>query len=218
MPEGWSVTYADKPVKTSDGTPLMVPTEGLAEAIAEEWRAQDLPKKNTGTMPLYRIACMALDYTTTERQMVEDELCRFAQSDTLCYQVEYPEQLATLQMAEWQPLVKWAGELLGAPFHITCTVTPLPEDPALEQALRAYITPMDTFTLAGLLQAARLSTSIIIATALKEQKLDASIAWRLAYLEEQTQQEIWGADEEAAVRLEDIHTELQAVERYFSVL
>lgn len=215
-PEGWVVTLLSKPVKTADGSALIVPTEALAHAIADEWRAQELPKINTGSMPLYRIACMAIDYVRTQRSMVEEELCRFAQSDTLCYQVEYPEGLATQQMAEWQPLVKWAGSELGASFHITCTVTPLPHDDALHAAVQTYISPFDDYTLAALLHAARVATSLIIALAVKAQHVDGETAWHLAYMEELYQRGEWGEDEEATAKLDVARAELCAAAHFFT--
>ncbi len=85
-----------------------MPTRALAEAIAEEWRAQ---KENidTKSMPLTGLAMAAIDGA----RMAEQALA-FARSDLLCYRAEAPPELAARQAASWDSLLDWAHEKYGA--------------------------------------------------------------------------------------------------------
>ena len=38
--QGWIVALDGRPLKTQGGQPQVVPTEALAERLAEEWRGQ----------------------------------------------------------------------------------------------------------------------------------------------------------------------------------
>ncbi|MGL6210132.1 MAG: ATP12 family protein, partial [Paracoccaceae bacterium] len=88
---GFAITLDGRPVKTPAKTPLVVPTEGLARAIAAEWDAQTgLVKPDT--MPFTRTANSALDKVAPQFNEVVDMLAAYGETDLLCYRAIGPEE------------------------------------------------------------------------------------------------------------------------------
>jgi chaperone required for assembly of F1-ATPase len=81
---GYAVQLDGKPVKTPAQQPLVVATAALAEAMADEWRAQG-EKINPDTMPITRIVTIAIDRVPHDRAALIDEITRYAGTDLLCY-------------------------------------------------------------------------------------------------------------------------------------
>ena len=56
-----------RPVRTPARNVLVLPSEGLAQAVAEEWRAQD-DRVDPRTMPLTGLANAAIDRIAPDRE------------------------------------------------------------------------------------------------------------------------------------------------------
>src|SRR5262249_43361376 len=78
--DGFGVTLDGKPVATPAGRPLVLPSEGLAEAIAEEWRSQEVTIKPAG-MPLTTLATTAIDRLIPAPASAVAEIAAYAESD-----------------------------------------------------------------------------------------------------------------------------------------
>lgn len=75
--DGWEVVLDDKPVRTPGKKPLILPTEALAHAIAEEWDAQgDIIDPNA--MPLTRAANSAIEKVAPQFDEVAAMLANMA--------------------------------------------------------------------------------------------------------------------------------------------
>ena len=61
---GWGVSLDGRPVRTPARAPLVVPTRPLADAIAEEWRADEIDPR---AMPLTGLANAAVDHITRDK-------------------------------------------------------------------------------------------------------------------------------------------------------
>ena len=77
---GHAVTLDGRGAKTPGGHPLALPNAALAEAVAAEWDAQsdDIAPE---TMPMMRLATVALDNVAPRRADVVDEIVGFGASD-----------------------------------------------------------------------------------------------------------------------------------------
>ena len=114
--EGGFVIHLDgRPVKTPGKALLTLPTEAIAKAVAAEWAAQE-KQINPGAMPLTRISNSALDAVSIRFGEVADDITRFAGNDALCYRADDPQSLIDTQRRLWDPVVDWAGGLLGGRF------------------------------------------------------------------------------------------------------
>ena len=67
-------------MRTPAGGTLVIPARGLAEAIAEEWSAQD-ERVVPATMPLMQLMATALDRVAASRPGVIDQLIRYGETD-----------------------------------------------------------------------------------------------------------------------------------------
>src|SRR5690349_5229852 len=73
------VSLDGKPVKTPGGAVLALPSEALAESVADEWRAQEATIKPQ-TMLLTKLANTAIDRVASNPASVREQLLAFAKS------------------------------------------------------------------------------------------------------------------------------------------
>ncbi|MBV8169851.1 MAG: ATPase, partial [Alphaproteobacteria bacterium] len=101
--DGFGVALDGKTVRTPAGGTLVIPARGLAEAIAEEWSAQD-ERVVPASMPLMQLMVTALDRVAATRTDAIEQLVRYGETDLLCYRATEPPELVERQVAMWQPL------------------------------------------------------------------------------------------------------------------
>ena len=109
----FGIALDSRPLRTPRRARVRLPTQALADAVADEWRAQ---KDNirAETMPLTRLANIAHDGATGDPDAAVARLARYAETDLLCYRAADPPALARRQSALWQPVVEWAAARYGA--------------------------------------------------------------------------------------------------------
>jgi chaperone required for assembly of F1-ATPase len=196
-PAGFTVHLDGRAVKTPAKNPLILPTENLAQLIADEWDAQ------TGlvrpeTMPMTRRANSALEKVAPQREAVIAELARYGGCDLLCYRAPSPQELAHRQAASWQPLLDWAAQDLAAPLRVTTGINAVEQPPESLGALRAKVAEFDNFGLAGLHDLVAISGSLVLALATAYKVVSPETGFALSRIDEAWQAEHWGQDEEAA--------------------
>ena len=108
--DGHRILLDGRPMRTPAKSVLVVPTRGLAEAIAGEWHeVPETAEINASHLPLTRLAATGLDRVTTQRARVIEDTAKYAASDMLCYRASVPDSLVKRQSETWQPLLDWAG-------------------------------------------------------------------------------------------------------------
>ena len=112
---GFPVLLDGKKVATPARRTLAVPARALAEAITQEWNAQQ-DVINPARMPLTRLAHAVIDAVTERPQAVAEEVANYLGSDLLFYRAEAPAGLIARQAQSWDPLLAWAHDALGARF------------------------------------------------------------------------------------------------------
>lgn len=213
---GFTVRLDARAVKTPAKSPLVVPTLAMAEAIAEEWDAQQgLVKPDT--MPVTRAANSAIDKVAVQFDEVAGLLAAYGESDLLCYRAERPVELVARQAVVWDPLIEWCATELSAPLTVTAGVVHVTQ-PAesvrhLAQAVRAF----SPFHLAAVHDLIAISGSLVLALAVTRGRISVDEAWELSRIDESWQNEQWGVDEDAAV-LEAFKREaLHAAARFYAL-
>ena len=214
---GFGIALDGKPLRTPAGTPIVVPTERLAQAIAAEWAGQ-AAVLHPDRAPLTTIACTALDRIAERRSQVHDELLEYAQTELVCHRAEEPPVLASRQTAIWQPLLDWLAREFAAPLAITKGVIAKPQRPASLAALERALASFDDFPLAALSVAVTAAGSLVIGLALATREIDAARAFDAAELDATYQLERWGKDAEATKRRSRIKDDLVAAERFIALL
>lgn len=194
---GWTVQLDGRAVKTPAKTLLVVPTEGLAQAIAAEWDAQQGEVK-PDTMPYTRTANSAIDKVAVQFDDVATMLSAYGGSDHLCYRATGPEMLVARQAAGWDPLLAWAAQSLDLHLTVTAGIMHIAQPEAALARANALVARLNPFQLAAFHDLVALSGSLVIALAVIHGRLDPQAAWSLSRIDEDWQIEEWGADEEAA--------------------
>lgn len=214
---GFVIRLDGRPVRTPKKSELRLPTATLAEAVAEEWRAQGeriVPQ----SMPLCRLANTAIDWVAPERETVRGLLAGYGETDLVCYFAPEPEELAARQAAAWRPLIDWATRSYDARLRVTRALLPEPQDAAALAALRQAVERYDDMRLMALHDLVTISGSLVIGLALTEGEVDLDRGWSAAQVEELYQAAKWGEDAEAAARRARLKGEMAAALRFLALL
>jgi chaperone required for assembly of F1-ATPase len=214
--DGFAILLDGRPVRTPRKTALILPTEGLAQAVAAEWQAQT-GTVNPATMPFTRTANSAIDSVAIQFDAVADMLSAYGETDLLCYRATGPEALVARQAAGWDPLLDWAGTTLQAPLRFTAGVMHVDQPPASLAALSAAVRTLTPFQLAAFHDLVALSGSLVLALAVTRGRLTAEAAWSLSRVDEDWQIEEWGEDEDAAVMAAHKQADFLQADRFFAL-
>jgi chaperone required for assembly of F1-ATPase len=212
----YSVLLDGKPVKTPNHADLVLPRRELAEAIAEEWRAQG-EDIDPAAMFLTKCAITAIDQTAGHEGVVVDDILAYA-NDLLCYRAESSEDLKARQSESWDPLLDWLESRYGVKLMIGAGVAPIRQEEEALAKLRAAIGAHDAYVLTALYAAAALCGSLVLALALLEGRLTAEDAFALSRLDEEYQAEKWGRDARAELRARALEGELDAAARFMRLV
>lgn len=214
---GFAVLLDGRPVRTPAKKPLVVPTEALAAALAEEWSAQKV-SIDPATMPLTRIVNSALDGVTGREAEVRAEIVKYAGGDLLLYRADGPAALVALQARHWDALVKWAEGFLGGRFVLAEGIMPVTQPQKTLDTVAAKLANIEALPLAGLHVIMTLTGSTLLALAHAEGRISAEVAWAAAHVDEDYQIEKWGTDSEAEARRAHRWREMQAASRLLATL
>ena len=216
-----TVLLDGRALRTPLKKPLHLPTRALAEAIAAEWRAQE-ERINPAAMPLTGLANAAIDKAADEqeRAALTKHIGELAAHDLLCYRADEATQpeLAVRQRAQWDPLLDWAAQALGARLHCAQGIMPVTQPQEAIDALLPRYRQADAFAFIALFAMATLSRSAVLPLALLHGRIDAEQGWRAATLEEQWNMEQWGTDEQAQRQLEEKEQAFLAAARFLRLL
>ncbi|SER63617.1 ATP12 family chaperone protein [Sphingobium sp. YR768] len=196
---GFAIQLDGRPVRTPARALLALPTQALAEAVAEEWRAQG-ETVEPASMPMTGLANAAIDHVAANKADFAAGVARYAQSDLLCYRADGPDTLVARQAAAWEPLLDWARARYGVAFAVTQGIIPVPQPDETLARLEAAVVALDSFTLTGLSTLVTLSGSLVCGLALVEGGEDRDTIWQAAEIDEAWQVEQWGEDAEASAR------------------
>ncbi|MEP3047658.1 MAG: ATP12 family protein [Roseibium sp.] len=193
---GFAIHLDGRPVKTPGKSTLTLPTAVLGAAVAAEWDAQE-KEIDPARMPLTRISNSAQDAVAAKFDEVADEITNFAGNDALCYRADTPDSLVTSQRTTWDPVVDWAGDLLGGRFLLIEGIIHAAQPDSLLTAFRARIGVLTPLKLAAFHTATSLTGSALLALALLEEHLGSEGVWKAAHVEEDFNIERWGEVTEA---------------------
>jgi len=212
---GGNAVYLDaNRLSTPGRAALLLPTLALGEAIAEEWRAQGEAIRPE-TMPLTRLANVAVERTPPSRAALALQLAQFGETDLLHHRAEEPPELAARQAQAWDPVLDWAEEALGLRLQVvTGVIAPLRDASRLAELAEGE----DDFRLTGLAHGAALFGSAFLAFALRHGRLTAAEAFALSRIDEAFQTEQWGKDAEAEERAARLQAEALALGRFLQLL
>ena len=186
-------------IKTPLKSPFQLPTQSLAQAVAEEWNAQE-KFINMGAMPLTKLANTAIDRSGPERAFVTGQVLEFAGTDLVCYRASEPTSLLELHDRHWTPIVAWARDALGAEMVVTTGIRHVAQSNEALTAVSRHLDTLNAFELTAAHNLTTLTGSALIALMLVAQAISPDEAWVAAHVDEDFQIAQWGEDFEAAKR------------------
>ena len=214
---GWAILLDGRSLKTPARAALAVPTQALAEAIAEEWRSVG-ETVDPRAMPLTGLANAAIDRVAPDRQAFAQGLARYAEADLACYRVEGPRELVAQQELSWDPLLAWARRRYDVDFATTCGLMHVAQPGATVERLSHAIAALDAFQLAGLSPLVTVGGSLVAGLAVIEKAIGADEAWKAVSIDEQWQLDQWGADAEAEKALDNRRRDFMAGARLLELV
>ena len=213
---GWQVALDGRRVKTAQARAQIVPSSALAEALADEWRAQPEDVDPAG-FGLRDMADYAIDIVASDPADAIRRILAYAEGETLCYRAEPDEPLAVRQRATWEPLLKTVEVAHGVKFERTVGILHRAQPAETLATLRAHLESLNPFALAALQTLASIAASLTIGLAALEPGADAEKLFAASNLEEDWQAEQWGWDWQAEeTRARKLATFVQAAQ--FAVL
>lgn len=213
----FAVLLDGRPVRTPKKAFLQVATLALAEAMAEEWRAQEteiVPAR----MPLTRLVNTAIDAVTGREAEVAAEIVQYAGTDLLCYRAAGPAALVERQAKAWDPVIAWAERWIGGRFLLAEGIVHVTQPPATLAKLASKLVDKNAFELSALHVMTTLTGSTLLALAHAEGVLAVDAAWASAHIDEDYQIEKWGTDVEAEHRRAVRWRDMEAAGRVLGML
>jgi chaperone required for assembly of F1-ATPase len=214
---GWAIRLDGRPVRTPARAELVVPSESLAEAIAEEWRGAE-GEIDPRAMPLTGLANAAIDRVAPQRLAFAGGLARYAEADLACYRAEWPPELVQRQGEAWDSLLAWARRRYDVDFCTTSGLIHVPQPQATIERLAHAVSALDAFRLAGLSPLVTIGGSLVAALAVIERAIAPDEAWGAVSIDDRWQLEQWGSDAEAETSLENRRCDFAVAARFLELL
>ena len=193
---GYRVTLDGRPIRTQGGAPQVIPTPGLAEALADEWRAQG-ETIDPRSFVLRDLVDYAIDRVAPDPAAAVARLLPFAETDTLCYRADPDEPLFRRQQELWEPLLQAAETRHRVRLERVSGIVHRPQPPETLARLRETLQELDPFTLAALETLTSLAASLTIGLSALEPDAIPSALFDAANCEQDWQAEQWGWDSQA---------------------
>ncbi len=207
---GYVILLDGRILKTPGKQALVLDCQSRAELVAGEWRSQRDEIKPE-TMPCTRLMNVACELTPPRRPELVKEFSSYCKTDLLCFRSEHPRDLAKRQEEVWQPVLDWAAKQHGLALLVTTSIKAPQHTESSVSAATVYANGLGNVELTLLLHFTASFGSGVLALALMEGYLDVATVYAASRLDEVFQNELWGEDEEAALRAQNIGEELAAL-------
>lgn len=212
----FAIALDGKRIRTPQQAVLIVPTRGLAEAIADEWQAQG-EMVEPHEMRLTGLANAAIDRIGASPDHFIGQLSQYLGHDLICYHAPWPQTLAERQAKGWMPWIAWLKSRHSISLRHGVGVEPVVQDAAELDRLRNVLSPLDRFALTGVYALATALQSVTLALAVQDGALAAEDAFALSRLDEVHQAAQWGEDAEAVARARAVHADVLAAVRLLTL-
>ncbi len=217
-PQGTTLLRNGKPVLTPARRELRLPTDALAQAVAQEWANLGDEKINPLQLPLTGFAALALDVIEPQRPHIVEELLDYGETDLLLYRESEDFALRRRQDRLWQHWLEWGVQRYGTAYQVAYGITPVAQESRNRSLYQEAMHSLDIWQLAGLAVVVKCTGSLLLGLAFIAGAIDAQDLFDLSRLEEAHNIERWGEDAEAAGRAAQTLTELQNAQKWRDLL
>jgi chaperone required for assembly of F1-ATPase len=212
---GFRIELDGKPIKTPARATLVLPTEQLAAAVADEWRGQG-EFLDWNTLGLTKLANTTLDAVAANRDQVAADIVRYAGFDLICYRAETPGELRRRQDGAWNPILATYAER-GMHFQAATGIQAVQQPDEAISGIADQITKLDNFALAAAHVMTSITGSVLLTMAHVDGRMGCDELWALSRIDEAWQAEHWGLDYEAEQRDKNRHAELHGACAFYAL-
>ncbi|MBP3546732.1 MAG: hypothetical protein J6K16_06360 [Alphaproteobacteria bacterium] len=147
------------------------------------------------------------------REEIITRLVQFSKTDSLLF---WDKEVSLYEKQEelWGPILKWAHHNLNAKYMTTDKMEVVEQKKNTLQGLKKFLETMTDKELAAFYLASINMKSELLAAALVRGFINAETAYNAAYLEEISQAERWGKDENAEQKRQALKKELVDIENF----
>jgi chaperone required for assembly of F1-ATPase len=214
---GYEVHLDGRVIKTPSKVTLLVKSKALAEAVRDEWLNQE-GEIDLHHMHMTRLANTSIDRVRGREDDIRSEVLGFADTDLLCYRTDGPSLLVERQTKNWDPLLDWASESLGASLKTTVGIMPVKQDQSSISAIGKVLDTYSEFELAGLHCITGGLGSVILALAYMAGHTSIDELWDISQLDEKHQEDTWGQDNEATKMQEYKRSEVMTAAHFLELI
>jgi chaperone required for assembly of F1-ATPase len=214
---GFAVGLDGRVPRTPGAKPVIVASEPLAQALAEEWSSQG-EFIDPETMPLVRLVNSAVEAGEDAMPALAAEIVKYTGNDLLLYRADTPDSLVRRQEQHWDgALVKLARQF-GVAFQPTIGIVHQPQPPATLAKLGDLLRDEALLPLMAMNAIMSITGSGLLAIALRHGLLTAEEVWAAAHVDEDHNIELWGEVEEITTRRAKRRAEFDAAVRLLGLL
>jgi chaperone required for assembly of F1-ATPase len=195
---GFAVTLDGKSPRTPGQTPVVVPQQPLAAAMAEEWAAQGEfidPK----TMPIVRLVNSAIEAGEKRLGALRDEIVKYAGNDLLLYRADTPRELVAEQ-GVWDAALVRIARHFNIGFQPTIGIVHQPQPAPTLERLSQSLAETSLIEIVALNSLTGITGSGLLSIALREKLMTAEEVWTAAHVDEDYNIHLWGEVAEATDR------------------
>ncbi len=214
---GFAVGLDGRVPKTPGAKPVVVPSEAVAEALAEEWSAQK-EFIDPETMPLVRLVNSAIEAGEATMPVLLSEIIKYTGNDLLLYRADTPESLVRRQEQHWDGALVKLARHFDIAFQPTIGIVHQPQPPATLIRLGDVLEDEPLLPLTAMNAMMSITGSGLLAIAYRHGLLTAEDVWAAAHVDEDFNIELWGEVEEITTRRAKRRSEFDSAVRLLEML
>jgi len=214
---GFVVQLDGKAIKTPGGLDLLLPTDVLADAVAQEWQNQtDII--NPFSMPMMQLSCTAIERVQPSMTEMCDQIRNYANTDLICYFADGPDDLCQRQKHDWGKIHQWLFDIYGIKFNTTTGIMACDQNKLEIEKLINIFNEFDHFWLTACIETMQIFGSAILALALVKNQLSPEQAYDHSAIDADWQSERWGEDHEYIANRKNRLNDCLNAHRFLSLL
>ena len=196
---GFAVALDGRIPRTPGMKHVVVPSEAVAAAMAEEWGAQG-ELIDPETMPLVRLVNSAVEAGDEAMPALRAELLKYMGNDLMLYRADSPQELVERQEAVWDAALVKLARQFGVSFQPTIGIVHQPQPSPTLGRLSKALADEPLLPLTAMNAVMSITGSGLLALALRHGLLTPEDVWTAAHVDEDHNIALWGEVEEITER------------------
>jgi chaperone required for assembly of F1-ATPase len=214
---GFAVALDGRIPRTPGMKHVIVPSEAVARAMADEWGAQG-DFIDPETMPLVRLVNSAVESGEEAMPAFRAELVKYMGNDLMLYRADSPRELVDRQESAWDTALVKLARHFGVSFQPTIGIIHQPQPAATLKRLGDALADEPLLPLTAMNAVMSITGSGLLALGLRHGLLTPEEVWAAAHVDEDHNISLWGEVEEISERRTKRRAEFDAAVRLLEMI